>query len=68
MKPADEGHALVVRIFNADDKPAGVRFVWDKKAAKQVWLSDTSERPIQEAPETIEMPASGLVTLRAEMR
>jgi hypothetical protein len=68
LKPADEGQALIVRLFNADDKPASVKLIWDKSAAKQIWLSDTSERPVQEAPETIEMPASGLVTLRAEMR
>ena len=63
LKPADEGRALIVRLFNADDKPARVKLIWDRNAAKQVWLSDTSERPVQAAPETIELPASGLVTL-----
>ena len=34
---------------------------------KAVWLSDASEQTLTTAPEAIEVPAWGIVTLRAEL-
>ena len=66
LKPSDDGKAIIVRLFGASDKPAVAKLLWSAPAPKQVWLSDTSERPLQELAGDIPIPAWGLVTLRAE--
>jgi alpha-mannosidase len=68
LRPSRDGKALIVRLFGAggSDEKAALR--WARPAPKTVWLSDLSERPIAAAGETIEVPARGVVTLRAEMQ
>jgi len=67
LKPSDDGQALILRLFCADDVPASVKLTWAQPAPKQLWLSDTSERPLQKLAGEIPVPARGLVTVRAEM-
>jgi hypothetical protein len=66
FKPSDDGKAWIVRLFGASVKDATVKLFWDKPEPKQLWLSDTSERPIERITDTVSVPAMGLVTLRAE--
>jgi alpha-mannosidase len=66
LKPSDDRQALVVRLFNASETPATARLQWSKPAPKQLWLSDTSERSLQKLNSELLLPASGVVTVRAE--
>jgi alpha-mannosidase len=67
LKPSDDGKALIVRLYGASGKDAVAKLAWSKPGPKTVWLSDASEQPLAGAPEAIEVPAWGLVTLRAEL-
>ena len=66
FKPADDGKALIVRLFGASGKAQTAKLTW-LTAPKQVWLSDASEKPLKQAAAKVEVPAWGLVTLRAEL-
>jgi hypothetical protein len=66
LKPTDDGRGWLVRLFGASGKPERVTLTWSEPAPHQLWLSGTSEKPLQPAPRTIEVPAWGLVTLRAD--
>jgi hypothetical protein len=66
LKPSDDGRALIVRLFGASAQAKSTSLHWGSVQPKAVFLSDTSERAGQRASDRIEVPASGLVTLRAE--
>jgi alpha-mannosidase len=66
FKPADDGKALVVRLFGASAKTQKAKLTW-ATAPKEVWLSDASERPLKKASGKIEVPGWGLTTLRADL-
>jgi len=65
LKPSDDGQAIIARLFNASDQPATAKLQWPAPAGRQIWLSDTSERPLRELAGDVAIPAWGLVTLRA---
>ncbi|MBI5394602.1 MAG: hypothetical protein HZA91_04820 [Verrucomicrobia bacterium] len=67
MKPSDDGKAWIVRLFGAGGTPADAKLVWSRPAPKNVWLSDTSERPLQKLSGDVSVPAWGVVTVRAEL-
>jgi hypothetical protein len=66
-KPSDDGRAWIVRLFGAAGKDANVNLLWDKPEPKAIWLSDTSERPLERFSGAIAVPALGLVTIRADL-
>ena len=66
FKPSDDGKAWIVRLFGASGQPQHVKLAWAKPAPQQLWLSNTSEKPMQKVGPAIEVPAWGIVTLRAE--
>jgi len=68
LKPSDDGKALIVRLFGASAEARSASLKWGDVQPKAVFLSDTSERPGKRAGNRIEVPASGLVSLRAEFR
>lgn len=67
LKPSDDGKALIARLFETSGKAAKARLAWGTPGPKQVWLSDTSEKPVQRTEGAISVPAWGVVTLRADM-
>ena len=67
LKPSDDGRALIVRLFGASDKTRTASLQWGGVRPKAVFLSDTSERAGRRIGDRIEVPASGLVSLRAEL-
>ncbi|MCX7825227.1 MAG: glycosyl hydrolase-related protein, partial [Verrucomicrobiae bacterium] len=67
FKPSDDGQALIVRLFAANGTPANAKLTWSKPVPKTVWLSDTSEKPLQKLTGDIPVPGWGVVTLRAEL-
>jgi len=68
LKPSDDGKAWIVRLFGASAQTRSARLRWGGSQPKAVFLSDTSERAGQRVSERIEVPASGLVSLRAELQ
>ena len=67
MKPSDDGKAIIVRLYGASGKDAVAKLAWSKPEPKAISLSDASEQPLSSAPQAIEVPAWGIVTLRAEL-
>jgi alpha-mannosidase len=66
FKPSDDGKGWIVRLFGASGKKEKVKLAWANPAPQQLWLSDTSEQPREKAGSSVEVPAWGIVTLRAE--
>jgi alpha-mannosidase len=67
FKPSDDGRAWIVRLFGASGQTETVKLAWAKPAPRRLWLSDTSERPLQATDDSITVPGWGIVTVRAEM-
>jgi alpha-mannosidase len=67
LKPSDDGKALIVRLFGASAEAKSVRLNWGAVHPRAVFLSDTSERADRRVDGPIEVPAWGLVTVRAEL-
>ncbi len=68
LKPSDDGKALIVRLFGASTKTRSANLKWGDAKPRAVFLSDTSERLGKQVGNRIEVPASGLVSLRAEFK
>jgi alpha-mannosidase len=66
FKPSDDGRARIIRLFGASGQKEKVRLKWRRTKPKEVWLSNTSEEPLQKARRSIEVPPWGIVTLRVE--
>jgi len=66
FKPSDDGRAVIVRLFGASGKDCDAKLNWAKPRPKNIYLSDTSEKPGEKAGKSIKVPAWGIVTLRAE--
>ena len=67
FKPSDDGKAWIVRLFGAGDRAVAARLTWSAPAPPQVWISDTSEKPMRKSTGDVAVPALGVVTLRAEL-
>jgi len=67
LKPSDDVKAIILRLLCARDTAADVTLDWAKPTPRQIWLSDTSERPKKKVGNTLRIPARSLVTLRAEL-
>ena len=65
MKPSDDGKAVIIRLFGASGHDANARFSW-AHPPEGIYLSDTSEHPLQKLKGRIPVPGWGLVTLRVE--
>jgi hypothetical protein len=66
VKPSDDGKGRIVRLFGASGKTERVKLAWAKPEPRQVWLSDTSEKPKGKIGKELEVSGWGIVTLRAE--
>lgn len=66
FKPSDDGKAWIVRLFGASGQSSRASLHWSAPEPRSVWLSDTSEKPIREHTGPVEVPAWGIVALRAE--
>lgn len=66
VKSADDGKGWIVRLFGASGQAEKVKLTWNKPVPHHVWLSDLSEEPQRETGHTVQVPAWGIVTLRAE--
>ncbi|HEX3717916.1 MAG TPA: polysaccharide lyase family protein [Verrucomicrobiae bacterium] len=66
LKPSDDGTAWIVRLFGAGGRETSVNLWWATPKPPQLWLSNTSEQPLQKIDEPVTVPPWGLVTLRAQ--
>ncbi len=67
FKPSRDGRALIVRLYGASGKAAKVGLAWSEPQPASVSRSDFTETPGEKVEGAVEVPAYGLVTLRAEM-
>ena len=67
FKPSDDGRAWIIRLFGGGANPAIAKLEWSKPAPVRLWLSDTSEKPLQRLTGDVPVPMWGVVTLRAEL-
>ena len=67
LRPSRHGKALIVRLYGASGKDQKVTIRWAHPEPKSVWQSDLSERPLAAITNAIDVPAWGVVTLRAEL-
>jgi len=66
LKPSNDGKAWILRLFGASGKSAKATLAWAEPAPKTVCLSNLAEQPQAKADGPVEVPAYGIVTLRAE--
>ncbi len=66
LRPSRDGKAIMLRLFGPTDRAikATVRFA--PPEPKAIWISDLTEQPRAAAGAIIDVPAQGVVTLRAE--
>lgn len=67
FKPSDDGRALIVRLYGASDRSHRARLTWSEPVPTGLTLSDLGERPGKAIRGAIEVPAQGVVTVRAEL-
>ena len=67
LKPSDDGKAWIVRLFGAGGKDVEAELVWRDPQPKRITISGPSEAPCKAASGKIEVPAWGIVTVRAEL-
>jgi len=67
LKPSADGRALVVRLFGAGGRAAKARLTWSNPQPKSVSISNLSEELGKRVDGPIEVPAFGIVTVRAEL-
>ncbi|MBU0640142.1 MAG: hypothetical protein KKB50_14850 [Planctomycetes bacterium] len=65
FKPSRDGRARMIRLFAASGKPESVRLTWSGEEP-DVYRSDPAEARHARVDGPIELPAYGIVTLRAE--
>jgi hypothetical protein len=66
FKPCDEGNGWIVRLFGVSGKAEKVQLSWSEPKPREIWLSDLSEEKTVKVGHSIEVPAWGIVTLKAE--
>jgi alpha-mannosidase len=65
VKVSDDGKAIVVRLFGVSGKRKMVALKWNGWKPRVVWRTDVAERPLQPVRGAVEVPAYGVVHLRA---
>ncbi len=67
LKPSDDGQAILVRLLAVSSQPQTTRLTWPTWKPSRVWISNTSEQPLEEAGDAMTIPGWGLVTVRADL-
>ena len=67
LKPGDDGKSWIIQLYGASGKDRAVDLTWPGPAARRLWVSDTSERPIAEVHGPVTVPGWGIVSLRVEL-
>ena len=67
FKPSGDGKAWIVRLFGAGPKATKATLTWGDPAPKAVWLSNLAEDQGARITGPVDVPAHGIVTLRADL-
>ena len=67
IKPSNDRKAWIVRLFGAAGKEAKTTIRWGTARPKSVWISNLAEDRCKAVTGPIDVPAFGIVTLRAEL-
>jgi len=67
VKPSNDGKAWIVRLFEVAGQAAKVNLRWGAAAPNVVWISNLAEEPASAVAGAVDVPANGLVTLRADL-
>jgi len=72
LKPSQDGKALMLRLFNATDRPRKATLTWSDPAIVNcdLWIVDRKsfrQSTIHNRQSTIELPGWGIRTLRATL-
>jgi len=67
LKPSQDGKALILRLFSASGKDEKAVLTWSDPAPRALRLSDLGEKAGEAVAGAVDIPAWGVVTLRAEM-
>ncbi|MDR3689719.1 MAG: polysaccharide lyase family protein [Fimbriimonas sp.] len=65
LKPSEDGHATIVRLWCLGGRPRSIRIRWSGSAGVRS-LSDLSERPLHSIGESLSMSGWQVVTIRVE--
>ena len=68
IKPAREGEAWMIRLYAASGKPERVNISWGGLKPSTVYVSNPDQRRGRPVAGPIDLPAYGIVTLRAETK
>jgi len=68
LKPSDDRGALLVRLWNAGQQPTKAVVIWSDPRPREVLISSPGEEKGTPVSGAIDMPAMGIVTLRAEFK
>ena len=66
IKPSEDRKAMIVRLFGAGGRPAKATLRWGRSTPKSVWISNLAEQKVAAINGAIDVPACGLISLRAE--
>jgi alpha-mannosidase len=67
VKPSSDGKALIVRLFGVSAKTRTTRLDWQAIQPTSVSLTDLTEKPLRKLGRSVEVPAYGVMHLRAEL-
>jgi alpha-mannosidase len=67
LRPSRDKKALLVRLYRAGQEAERATVRWAAPAPKAVWKTDLSGLPLEPAGDTIDIPAWGVVTVRADL-
>ncbi|MBN1418740.1 MAG: hypothetical protein JXP34_08180, partial [Planctomycetes bacterium] len=66
LKPTDDGTGWIIRLFGASGEARRARLIWSDPAPRRIARTDLGEAPGEPIPGEIDVPAWGLVTIRAD--
>jgi alpha-mannosidase len=64
LKPAEDGKGVILRLFNACDRPQKSTIQWKGASPRQLFFSSPFEETGAQADGPVELPPWGIVTLR----
>ena len=64
LRPSADGQAWMLRLFNASERPEELRLSGEASDRGLVYLSDLGEAELARITEPVEIPGSGILTLR----
>ena len=67
LKPSEDRRALIARLLNVGSRTVKAKLTWGDPAPESVWTGNLAEEPQAKVTGPVEVPALGVVTLRAEL-